>query len=72
MEILGCEQCQIVEDGEIEWGIGKPVLFSDTNLFEACCPNCRADLNDWNFVLINIPWVAQQPEKYQTAKTGGF
>ena len=71
MKILSCEHCQTIEDSEIVLGSEKPVLLSDTNLVEAVCPNCRAQLRDWEFILVNLSWITK-PLQYQTAKAGGF
>jgi hypothetical protein len=71
VQILSCEHCQTVEDGEIIWGCGNPVLLSDIKLTEAICPNCHAQLHDWEFVLVDFSQVTQL-FKCQAANTGGF
>ncbi len=48
LEIMSCEHCQVVEDNEIVWGCGNPVLLSDINITEVICPNCHAQLLSGN------------------------
>ena len=61
-DIVGCEHCQVIEDGEIRWGIGTPVSVSELSdlPFSLACPNCRAKLESNDFVMINIAWSASE------------
>ena len=58
MKIISCKHCQVVEDNELIFGIGEPVLLSDllSEFGEQSCPNCRASLNEDDIVFTDIDY----------------
>lgn len=62
LEIISCEHCQVSEDSETVFGIGALLFLEE--LPEAqiplVCPNCRAKLENGDFVMIDIPWTASE------------
>ena len=58
MEIISCQHCQVIEDREIIYGIGKPMLVNELLSLSVLviCPNCQTLLADVDLIFTNLDY----------------